>query len=176
MKIINLLVIFIVICGCAPHNSKTIDNYEISNSVTLKLTPFDSLQVNELRFRPKFDSDDLQKFMFNKYGAWNHSIQSDRKENILVWENVKLLDDNEELFTIAVGGDHERFKTIKINDHQNYGQIFYCSAIVLDSKGFDCFKPSSYLKNKLATYLIMGAKSVNKTNVQFEKEKEKVKK
>ncbi len=171
MKIIYSSLIFFIILGCASQQTKeNKKNYEITDSVILKLNSTDSIQVNELRFKPKFSSTDLQKFMFNEYGKWNNSIESDRKEDILVWENIKLFDSSVELFTVAICGEDKKFKTIKVDGNQKYGRIFYCSAIVFNSKQIDCFQSSSELKDSLAEYFINGAKSVANKNKQFEKE------
>ena len=111
--------------GCATHKTKeNKKNYEITNSVTLKLNQTDSIKVNELRFKPNFSSADLQKFLFSKYGKWNNSIETDRKQNILVWENIKLLETSDELFTVAASGEDRKFEIIKINGNQKYGRIF----------------------------------------------------
>ena len=171
MKNIHIILIFITLLGCASH--KTGDNkksYEIIDSISLKLNKSDSIQANELRFKPKFSSADLQKFLFNKYGKWNNLIKTDRDQNILVWENIRLLENSEELFTIAASGEDRKFEIIKINGIQKYGRIFYCSAIVFNSKNVDCLQSASELKDSLAEYLISRVNSVNKKNELFEKE------
>ncbi len=88
----------------------------------------------------------------------------------MIWENIKLLDSSEELFTIAVSGEDRKFETIKINGNQKYGRLFYCSAIVFNSKNIDCFQSSSELKDTLAEYFISEVKYVDKKNELFEKE------
>ena len=171
MKKKFLIIVLTLIFGCASQkNKESKKNYEITDSVTLKLNPTDSIKVNELRFKPNFSSDDLQKFMFNKYGKWNNLIATDRKENILVWENIKLFDDNGELFTVAVSGDDKKFELMKVNGKQKYGRIFYCSAIVFNSKDFDCLQPSSELKDNIAQYFINAVKSVDENNGTFKNE------
>jgi len=168
MKKIHLILIFIITFGCASHKAKK--NYEITESATLTLNQTDSIKVNELRFTPNFSATDLQKFLFRKYGKWNSSIKTDKKQDVLVWENIQLLETSDELFTIAASGKYKKFETIKVNGNQKYGRIFYCSAIVVNSKNFDCLQSSSKLKDSLVTYLMNGVKSVNEKDELFEKE------
>ena len=171
MKKIFFLIILLAALGCVSQKTKeNRKNYEITDSVTIKLNPTDSINVNELRFTPNFSSTDLQKFLFKKYGKWSNSIEIDRELNILVWEKIKLLETSDELFTIAASGEDKKFEIIKINGNQKYGRIFYCSAIVINSKNVDCFQPSSELKDTLAEYFINGTKSINKKDLLFEKE------
>jgi len=170
MKKIYLILILIITLGCASHKTSEKKKYEITDSVTFKLNQTDSINVNELRFKPNFSSADLQKYLFIKYGKWDNFIKTDRRQNVLVWENIKLFETSDELFTVAASGEDRKFETIKINGNQKYGRIFYCSAIVFNSSNFDCFQSSSELKDSIAEYFLKGVKSVNKKNELFEKE------
>ena len=156
-----LLLILSACMACASHKSKERrDIYEISDSVTLKLNHTDSVKVNDLRFSPASGPTALQRFMFNKFGQWDSSMESDNKFEYLIWTDVKLFEDNEELFSVAIGGDARELETIKINGKQEYAEISYCSAIVFDSKGRDCFRASSDVRDLLVEYFMEGADSV----------------
>ncbi|MDX5584421.1 MAG: hypothetical protein QNK20_05740 [Aureibaculum sp.] len=166
-----IIIILAFSFGCASQKAnENRKNYEITDSVTLKLNSTESIKVNELRFKPNFSSTDLQKFLFEKFGKWNNSIKTDRKLNILVWENIKLFETRDELFTVAASGEDRKFEIIKINGNQKYDRIFYCSAIVFNSKNVDCLESSSEIKDTLAKYFIDGTKSINKKDLIFEKE------
>lgn len=106
-----IVIILALSFGCAAKKAnENRKNYEITDSVTLKLNSIDSIKVNELRFKPNFSSTDLQKFLFNKFGKWNNSIKTDRELNTLVWDNIKLFETRDELFTVAASGEDRKYQ------------------------------------------------------------------
>ncbi|MBQ0768054.1 MAG: hypothetical protein KBT58_02110 [Bizionia sp.] len=171
MKKIQLVFICIIIFSCASHTSKTSKkNYEIGQHTTLRLNETDTIKVNKLGFTPKYSATDLQKYLFNTYGKWTNTIESDKDYPYLIWENLKLLKNSDQLFTVAASGEDYEFKTVKINGVQKYSRILYCSALVFNAQGVDCLQESSKIKDELAQYFISGVKSVKKKNTLFEKE------
>lgn len=171
MKKYQLVFIFIIIFSCASHNAKTRGkNYEIGTHTTLTLNETDTVNVNKMSFQTKYSATDLQKYLFNTYGKWTNTIESDRDFPYLIWENLKLLKNSDQLFTVAASGEDYKFETIKINGVQKYGRILNCSAIVFNGQDVDCLQESSEIKDELAHYFINGVKSVTKKNKLFEKE------
>lgn len=171
MKKQYLVVVFIIIFSCASHNAiNTNKNYEIGSKTTLALNKTDTIKVNKLVFMPKYRATDLQKYQFTTYGKWTNTIEADRDIPYLIWENLKLLKNSDQLFTVAASGEDYKFKTIKINRVQKYRRIVYCSALVFNAQGIDCLKASSEIKDELAQYFINGVNSIKKKNHLFNKE------
>ncbi len=162
MRSIYLLLIITFFQGCAAKENKKIEKQYIIANSTVLYNEKDSVTVNELGISPKYTSNDLQIFLFKNYGKWDNVIEVDRKTPMLVWKNIKLFETRDELFTVLASGEDKKFETIKINGDQKYHRKFYCSAIVFNSKGADCFRPTSDLKDDLAEYFIKGLESISK--------------
>lgn len=167
-------IIFLIICtitmiGCASQKAKFRGNYDISRSFFIKLEAPDSIKVKELRFKPKYSSADLQKYLYDKFGIWNKTIKRTSGLDVLVWENIKPFNSRDELFSIGASGIDVKYKIAEINGYPKYERIFYCSAIVLNSKNIDLFQSSSELKDSLAKFLIMGTKTISKKDYSMDK-------
>ncbi len=175
MKNYILLMISILILGCSSQKiDKRYTSYEIEPSIKLTLNEIDSTYLNELRFTPYFDSKDLQKFLFQKYGKWDNLIITERKSPFLVWKDLKLFDWSEESFTIGASGEDSEFDLLKINGIQRKGKITYCSAIVLNLNGDDCLNDNYKEKDSIVRLFIRGTENINKNDVSFENEIKKL--
>lgn len=97
----------------------------------------DTITLSELRFYKIQSALDAMKLMYLSYGDWSKKSQGRYQENInqIVWNNVKLLGNNENFTVIANG-------TETLNE-------YFTSLIVLDSKNEDCLNTSHPLKEKL---------------------------
>lgn len=172
MKKTNLLVIVsMLILGCSSQKiEKRYTSYEVDSQIKLKFNKTDSLFIYELKFKPYQNSKDLQKFLFQKYGKWDNVIITERTSPFLIWADLKLLDWSDELFTIGASGENSEYNTLKINGSQQKVKISYCSAIILDSKGVDCFNDFYKEQDTIINFLIRGTESININDLEFEKE------
>src|SRR5690606_34827180 len=85
-----LTIIFaIFIFSCASHTKNNrYKTYEIFPSLTLD-NP-DSTKIDELKFKPFFNSMDSQKLIFQKFGKWDNVKYINRKYPLLIWSDLKL--------------------------------------------------------------------------------------
>jgi len=139
MKKIHLMMILsILLLACSSiKRNEEYGNYEIGTKTTLKYSDTDSLVVNDLRFKPYFDSQDAKKFMYQNFGKWNNVVYTKMKLPILVWDKLKLFEWSDEIYTVGVGGEDYEVELMKINDNKssrsrgffvslNYVNIFIC--------------------------------------------------
>jgi len=76
----------------------------------------------------------LQKFRFQKYGKRDNIIKIERQHPLLIWSNVKLFNWSNDLYTVGVSGEKR--------EHINF-----CSALVFNDKGENCFDENSKIKD-----------------------------
>jgi len=65
-----VLLVFLTFSCASQKNKSRYKSYEIFPS--LSLNDSNSTKINELKFKPYFNSMDSQKFMFQKFGKWNN--------------------------------------------------------------------------------------------------------
>lgn len=175
MKKMKLIILLFVLSSCT---AKKIDNsfrgYETEPSVNLMFNGTESILLNELKFHPYYNSNDLQKFLFQKFGKWDNVIVTERAIPFFVWSEIKLLDGSNELFTIGASGEDSKIHLIKINGDYRKGRIYYCSAIVLNENDVDCFNKTSKNKDSIVKTLMEGAKHIKLNDSIFEYEMKKV--
>ena len=99
--------------------NKTISHFKIVT--TPILVEKNTIYVNELRFYKIKSAKDGIKLMYLNFGKWNKKIEGIHQKNIhsFIWENVKLLDENNNLFTVVADGtetETDYFASIKIFD------------------------------------------------------------
>ncbi len=137
------------------------DTYEISPSLSLeKLYP---TTINELKFMPNFDSKDAQLLMFQKFGKWDNAISIKRSHPLLVWTNLKMFNNSDELYTVGVSGERKE-------------KMYYCSAFVLNSNDEDCLIENSMVKDSLISFFIQGTERIIKSDLEFESEMKSINK
>lgn len=113
-------------------------NYDIVESSVVKKS--DTINLNELKFNAVFSALYTQKVMYDKFGKWTKEIRPNNKKHpILLWENVKLFEDENKLFTVYANGD------------ENWEEI-YASVLVYDDENNDCLNEDSLLRDKILQY------------------------
>ena len=153
-KTILILIVFILSsCGVQKRDSR-LKSYEIYPSINLKGYNKNEM-INELKFEPKYSELDAIQYMYQKFGKWNNSISIDRKYPLFVWKNIKLMDGTNELYTVAVSG--EKFE-----------RLYYCSAIVYNSKNENSFNDNSPVKDTLIKIFIKGTENINLADKDLE--------
>jgi hypothetical protein len=99
----------------------------------------DTSTVYTLKFNAVASAMYTQKVLFDKFGKWTTAVQAEDNRNyILIWKNIKLFDDKEELFTVAANGVESR-------------EEMFASVMVFDSKNNDCLSENNVYKNEIIT-------------------------
>lgn len=158
MKTVHYLTIILacLLFSCASHKQKNRnESYEIFPSLSLN-NP-DSTKINELKFKPFYNSMDSQKLMFQKFGKWNNVKYINRTHPLLIWSDLKLFPWSDELYIVGVSGEND-------------GLIKYCSALVLSSKGENRLSENSKIKDSIVKFFIQGTGNIIKSDKEFEKE------
>ncbi|WP_187477520.1 hypothetical protein [Amniculibacterium sp. G2-70] len=100
--------------------------------------------LTELIFLHNRSSLYTRKIMFDKFGLWDKEIKIDIQP-ILIWENKKLFNDSDQLFTIIARG----FSDYNFFNHSS-------SVMVLDKEGKDCLKEGNPLRDKITYFFSEG--------------------
>lgn len=138
-------------------------DYEIVKSKYIKTS--DSHYANELRFNATYSSFYTKKLMYDHFGNWNKNLflSNGRRKNMLIWENVKLFDDNDQLFYVAAGG-------FENTDSVSEEYPVYSSVIVLDSNRNDCLSDKNIeLKESIITFFSNGINNLNSDKEFYDK-------
>ena len=79
-------------------------NYDIIKTpLTVKNN---TINLNELRFNAVLSAMYTKKVMYDKFGKWAKEIRPNNKTHpILLWENVKLFENENKLFNVYANGD-----------------------------------------------------------------------
>jgi hypothetical protein len=117
-------------------NSNSNSNFKIVN--TPLVIENDTIYINELRFYKIQSAMDGMKLMYQNYGKWNKKIIGKHQNNInkIIWENIQLIDGNDERFTVIADGT------------ETISEYFAC-LMVFDSKEKDCFSAEHPYKSRL---------------------------
>jgi hypothetical protein len=123
-------------------------NYSFVNEFIIELNN-ENLKLNELKFEAVFSAMYTQKVMYDNYGSWNKELIIDN-QLVLVWENIKLFSDNEDLFTIIARGKETK-------------EDMFASVMVLNqSRHFeDCLSENSMIKPLVVNYFSKGIQNLN---------------
>lgn len=114
----------------------------------------DTITLNELKFNAVFSAMYTKKVMYDKFGKWTKEIRPNNEPHpILLWENVKLFEDENKLFSVYASGD------------ENWNEI-YASVLVYDDQKNDCLKENNLLKEKVVNYFSNGIQNLN-NNQEF---------
>jgi hypothetical protein len=128
-------------------------NYEVLKQLTINNK--DTSSVYTLKFNAVASAMYTKKILFDKFGKWTSAVPAgDNRNFILIWENIKLFDDKEELFTIAAHGI------------ESWEEMF-ASVIVFDSKNNDCLSENNEYKNEIITLFSNSIQNLNKDNTFF---------
>jgi len=116
----------------------------------------DSTYVNELRFNAVYSAMYTKKVMYDHYGKWDREIwPQEAKHPTLIWENRKLLESQEKLFSVAAYGTESR-------------QELCASVMIFDSENRDCLTEKSETKDALIDFFASGIRDLS-TNKRFYK-------
>ncbi|SDR65860.1 hypothetical protein [Christiangramia echinicola] len=150
------LILLLILTSCANKNiNSRLNSYEIYPSITIE--EFNKVQmINELKFKPKNSSLDGIKYMYQNYGKWDNSIDIDRTYPLLIWENIKLIEGDDELYTVGLSGEQSTYTN-------------YCSVIVYNSKNENCFDEKSNIKDALARMFIQRTENISESDKSLEK-------
>ena len=106
-KLRFFLFLFIVLsCSSTQEKSKHI-TYSAFNIITTPiLVEKDTILVNELRFYDIKSAKDAMKLMYLDHEKWTKKLEGTSQKVLkrFVWQNVKLLDKYNDLFTVIAGG------------------------------------------------------------------------
>ncbi|WP_066222032.1 hypothetical protein [Formosa haliotis] len=110
-------------------------DYEVKPILTLQDN--DSIYVNELRFNAVFSALYTKKLMYDKYGKWDQEVWlQGATRPILVWENRKLLESEDQLYSVATNGTESKAE-------------MFASVIVFDLKNNDCMSDNYQQRDAL---------------------------
>ncbi|WP_339663605.1 hypothetical protein [uncultured Polaribacter sp.] len=120
--------------------------------------------VNQLNFYATYSSFYSGQLMFENFGDWHKYFYVRKNDQlVLIWENVKLLPDSNEEFTVYAFG-HE-CTTCKPD-----GKSIYTSFSVINTKGEDCLTNNNLeLKNKLSNFFSDKIKKLTNSNIYYNK-------
>jgi len=96
------------IFGCS--STKEVSINKANSYFKVVTTPIlvekDTIYINELRFYKIKSARDGMKLMYLNFGKWNKKTKGVHQKNMnsFIWENVKLLDENNNLFTVVADG------------------------------------------------------------------------
>ena len=154
-----IVFLFVFLVGCASSKlAERMTSYEVSPSLQL-LTENSSEDILELKFKEMHSETDAQRLMFSQFGKWDDIIEIGRKYPLLVWKDVKLFKADDELYTVMAGAEKTQI---------DYNiPISYCSVVVYDSKGRNCFRENSPVRDSLVHYFIKGTQELEKDDSKF---------
>jgi uncharacterized protein YneF (UPF0154 family) len=102
----------------------------------------DTIYIHELRFYKIKSAKDAMKLMYQNFGDWNKKINGLHQKNInsFIWEKVKLLDENNTLFTVVTDGAETKID-------------YFASIKIFDAAQKDCLKENYPYQQKLIKVL-----------------------
>ncbi|SHH44942.1 hypothetical protein [Winogradskyella jejuensis] len=114
----------------------------------------DSIVINELRFSGVRDRHYIQKGMYDNFGKWSQKILSTHSDTLLIWNNIKLLKNQDKLFSVAAKG-----RRIQSN--------VYTAVFIFDKNDVDQLNLNSPYRKELIDYFKNLIKNSNDENVDF---------
>lgn len=113
-------------------------NFEIKKIQTIQ--DKDTSTISELRFNAVFSAFYTKKLMFDKFGKWTNVIYlNNDRHPILIWENVKLFDTKNKVYSVATNGVES-------------WEEMYASVIILDNNNNDCLTQTNSEKDSIIHY------------------------
>lgn len=114
-----------------PKNSFEIVTVEDSYSVINQ----DTIKFNELKFSGLYDRHYIQKGMHDKFGKWSKHSYSKQKDTLLIWNDVKLFENKNDLYKVAIKASRtgsNTYSSVFVFDKYNNDQLSIGSAIKKD--------------------------------------------
>ena len=109
----------------------------------------ETINLNELRFNAVFSAMYTKKVMYDRFGKWTKLLQPNKERHpILVWEKVKLFDNDADLYTVYADGTESSTE-------------MYASVLVFDANNKDCLNDDHPMQLKLITYFSDGIENLN---------------
>ena len=97
----------------------------------------DTLTLNELKFNAVINASYTKKIMFFDFGIWSTEVKTIGEQHIVyVWEKIKLLKNENKLFTIFAHGDENR-------------KEIFASVSIIDAENNDCLDEKSIYRDKI---------------------------
>lgn len=131
-------------------------NYEIIRIQTIQNK--DTSYVSELRFHAVLSAFYSKKLMFDRFGKWTNQIfLNNERHPVLIWENVKLFDSQNKLYSVAAYGIES-------------WEEMYTSFMVLDSDNQDCLAKSGSEKDSIVQFFsneIINLKSTSNFHKEY---------
>jgi len=152
MKNICTFIFVMILIGCSSQNTtikKRMKRSKIEIATFLTVQENDSFNIKELRFNRVTSAGSTQRMMFKKFGKWDREIRpNNEKHPMLVWENLKLFESQNDLFSVAAYGS------------ETYRKM-YASIVVFDSKNKNCFNESYKTKDQLVEYFTKAMRNIS---------------
>lgn len=156
-KLRFFLFLFIVLsCSSTQEKSKHI-TYSAFNIITTPiLVEKDTILVNELRFYDIKSAKDAMKLMYLDHGKWTKKLEGIHQKTLkrFVWQNVKLLDKYNDLFTVIAGG---------VENNTNY----FTYLTVLDAAQKDCLKENHTFRKILTDHFTSKMKRLDTKKIDY---------
>lgn len=128
-------------------------NFEIKPILSIRKN--DSTYINELRFNAVSSAMYTMKLMYDKYGKWDKEVWLNGVNRpILVWEKRKLIETQNELYSVATNGV------------ESWEEMF-ASVVVFDSKNRDCFSINYKSKDLLINFFGTGIKNLSSSRTSY---------
>jgi len=122
-------------------------NYNILETTVIQKN--DTITLNELKFNAVSSAKYIKKAMYDKFGKWTKEIrQNNERHPILLWENVRLFEDQNKLFNVYANGN------------ENWYEI-YASVLVYDAEKNDCLKKGNTLRERIIDYFSKSIQNLN---------------
>jgi len=144
----TLLALIVLSCSSS-RDVKVKQNYSEYKIVeTPLIVENDTIYVSELRFYKVYSAIDGMKLMHQNYGEGTKKISGKHQQNIdrIVWQDVKLIEGNEETFTVITDGTETK-------------KEYYTCIMVFDSEGRSCFQADHPYREQLIEFF---AEKMNK--------------
>lgn len=116
----------------------------------------DSIYITELRFNAVESAMYTQKLMYDRFGKWTKEIKQEPYKNpTLLWENVKLYDNQNKYYTVAANG-------IESDDN------LYAAVMVYDADNNDCLSSNSPEQQAIINYFSEGIKNLSTSETFYQ--------
>lgn len=158
MKKYILILSIISIFSCSSY--KDVSVKEAYTQFKIVSTPIlvenDTIYIHELRFYKIKSAKDGMKLMYQNFGDWNKKIEGIHQKNInsFIWEKVKLLDENNTLFTVVTDGAETKTD-------------YFTSIKIFDAAQKDCLKEKYPYKQKLIKVLTTKMNDIHKNKFDY---------
>lgn len=128
---------------------KGFKNYNILTKQIVKKNN-DTTELNELKFNAVLSAMYTKQLMYEKFGKWSKEVRPniDESHPILVWEKVKLFENEDKRYSVFANGD------------ENWNEI-YASVLVFDENNNDCLSASYPNKEKIIEYFSNGIRGLS---------------